>query len=124
MLVLDTNTILRYILLDDVEAAKLTEVRMAREEILLPIEVVAEIVFVLLKVYFFDRKKIVQCVSTMMKHKNVRIPHKGVVKTALNYFGETKLDFIDCLMVGYAVIEGHQIFSFDKKLNKILSSLP
>ena len=89
---------------------------------MLPIEVLAEIVYVLLKVYSFDRATIIFSVSTMMKHKNVRIPHKRVVKMGLRYFGETKLDFVDCLMIGYAVVEGHQIFTFDNKLKKILSS--
>ena len=123
MLILDTNTVLRCILQDDKEAALAANEQMAREEFLLPIEVLAEIVYVLLKVYSFDRATIIHSILTMMKHKNVRIPHKRVVKMGLHYFGETKLDFVDCLMVGYAVVEGHQVFSFDKKLNKILSSL-
>ena len=104
------------------EAAIVANEQMAREEFLLPIEVIAEIVYVLLKVYSFDRATIIHSVSTMMKHKNARIPHKKVVKMGLRYFGETKLDFVDCLMIGYAIIEGHQIFTFDNKLKKILSS--
>ena len=120
MLILDTNTVLRCILQDDKEAALAVNERLALEECLLPIEVIAEIVYVLLKVYSFDRATIILSVSTMMKHKNVRVPHKRVVKMGLHYFGETKLDFVDCPMVGYAIIEGHQIFTFDNKLRKIL----
>ena len=39
-------------------------------------------------------------------------------KTALRYFGETRFDFVDCLMIGYATIEGRQVFTLDKKLKK------
>ena len=123
MTILDTNTILRCILQDDKETAALVNKRMADDECLIPPEVVAEIVFVLLKVYRLDREKIVQSVSALLSHKNVRVPHKGVVETALRYFGDTTLDFVDCLMIGYAIVEGHRVFTFDKKLNKILAAL-
>ena len=122
MTVLDTNTILRCILQDDEEAADLVEERMSRDECLIPPEVIAEIMYVLLKTYRLDREEIVQSVSAVLSHKNVRVPHKGVVETALRYFGDTKLDFVDCLMIGYAIVEGHHVFTFDKKLNKILAA--
>jgi len=121
MIILDTNTILRCILQDDVEAADLVEEWMERGECLIPVEVVAEIVFVLLKVYRFDHIEIVDSVSTILEHENVRVPHKEVVETALHYFGKTKFDFVDCLMIGYAFAEGHHIVTFDKALNKILA---
>ena len=121
MIVLDTNTILRCILQDNEEAAVLVDDCMSRNECLIPPEVVAEIVFVLLKVYHLERKQIENSVLTTLKHQNVRVPYRAVVEMALRYFGETKLDFVDCLMVGYALVEGHRVFTFDKKLNKILT---
>jgi len=123
MTILDKNTILRYILKDDEETAAIVDELISRDECLVVPEVVAEIVFDLLKVYRLDREKIVQSISAILSHKNVRVPHKGVVETALRYFGDTKLDFVDCLMIGYAIVEGHRVFTFDKKLNKILAAL-
>lgn len=32
------------------------------------------------------------------------------------------LDFVDCLLIGYNKINGIEIFSFDKKLNKTLNN--
>ena len=32
----------------------------------------------------------------------------------------TSLDFVDCLLVGYANVRGNQVFSFDDPLNKKL----
>ena len=122
MTILDANAILRCILQDNEEAATLVDDQMSRNECLIPLEVVAEIVFVLLKVYSLNRHEIERSVSVIIKHKNVRVPHKRVAEMALRYFGETKLDFVDCLMIGYAFAEGHQIFTFDKKLKKLLSS--
>ena len=122
MVVLDTNTILRCILQDDLEKAALVDNWMSREECMITPEVVAEIVFVMLKVYRLNREEIENSVSTILRHKNVHIPYQEVVETALRYFGETKLDFVDCLMVGYATIEGHRILTFDKELKKYLPS--
>jgi predicted nucleic-acid-binding protein len=120
MVVLDTNTILRCILQDDREAALLVNEQMAREKCLILPEVIAEVVYDLLKTYRLDRKAIVQSISVMLGHKNAQVPHKTVIETALRRFDETKLDFVDCLMVGYAVIKGHRIFTFDKELKKYL----
>ncbi|MCL2623807.1 MAG: PIN domain-containing protein [Planctomycetaceae bacterium] len=99
MVVLDTNTVLRCILQDNKEMAVLVDAQMSRDECWIPQEVVAEIVFVLLKVYRLYHRNIERSVSTILRHKNVRVPYKAVVETALRYFGETKLDFVDCLMV-------------------------
>ncbi|MCL2711156.1 MAG: PIN domain-containing protein [Planctomycetaceae bacterium] len=121
MTILDTNTVLRCILQDNEEAAVLVDERMSRDVCVIPPEVVAEIVYVLLKIYRLDRSDIVRSVSTILRHQNVRVPHRKVVEAALHYFGKTKFDFVDCLMIGYAVIEGHQIFTFDNELKKYLS---
>ena len=120
MIVLDTNTILRCILRDNKEMGALIDDQMAQEECLIFPEVIAEIIYVLLKVYRLDRGKIEILVSAILRHKNVRFPHRAVVKTALRYFGSTKLDFVDCLLIGYAIAEGRRIFTFDKKLKKYL----
>ena len=121
MIVLDTNTILRSILQDNKEAALLVEDCVSQNECMVPPEVVAEIVFVLLKMYHIDRKAIVNSVLKILGHKNVRVPYKAVVETALHHFGETNFDFVDCLMIGYARVEGHQVLTFDKKLKNMLS---
>ena len=97
--------------------------QMAREECLLFPEVIAEIIFVLLKVYRLDRKEIEDSVSTILCHENVCYLHADVVETTLRYFGSTNLDFVDCLLIGYATVEGHRIFTFDKKLNKYLHAI-
>ena len=120
MVVLDTNTVLRCILQDNKEMASLVDEQMSQNECLIFPEVVAEIVFVLLRVYRLDRQGIEKSISTILRHKNVRVSNKSVVETALQYFGKTKLDFVDCLMVGYATVEGHKILTFDKELKKYL----
>jgi len=121
MVVLDANAVLYFLLQDD--ANKAADVRdvMEQETCLIPIEVLAEIVYVLAKTYKIDRALIQEKLLGVLWNENVETPSQSVVETALRYFGETKLDFVDCLMVGYATVEGHRIFTFDKELKNYLT---
>jgi predicted nucleic-acid-binding protein len=118
--IFDTNVILRYILQDNKEMADKVESWIQRATYLIPIEVIAEVVYVLNKVYRVDRRKIERELTITINEKNAVIPHRKVVLEALQVYAQTKLDFVDCLLIGYAKMEGHQIISFDKKLNKQL----
>ena len=121
MVVLDANAVLYFLLQDD--ANKAADVRdvMEQETCLIPIEVLAEIVYVLAKTYKIERALIQEKLLGVLWNENVETPSQAVVETALRYFGGTKLDFVDCLMVGYATVEGHRIFTFDKELKKYLT---
>ena len=121
MIVLDTNAVLYFLLQNDEEKAVCVRDTMEQETCLIPVEVFAEAVYVLDKAYCIDRTQIQRKLLGFLQNENVETTRRGVVEKALRYFGETKLDFVDCLMVGYALVEGHRIFTFDKKLNKILT---
>ena len=122
MTVLDTNAILRFLLRDDMEKAVCVHDTMEQEMCLIPVEVVAEAVYVLAKTYGVERALVRQKLLNFMWNENVEIPHRAVVETALHHFGETTFDFVDCLMIGYAHVEGHRVLTFDKKLKNMLSS--
>ena len=118
MVVLDTNAVLRFLLYDDAEKADYVKETMSRETCMIPVEALAEAVYVMSKTYKIERSVIQKTLLGFMRNENVETPSQSVVETALRYFGETKLDFVDCLMVGYAIIEGHRIVTFDKELKK------
>ncbi|MDR1962374.1 MAG: PIN domain-containing protein [Planctomycetaceae bacterium] len=122
MIVFDTNAVLRYILQDMVDIADYVESQMQREKYMIPVEVLAEIVYVLEKVYKIDRQRIAHELVLTVNEPNALIPHKQVVEKALQVYDQTKLDFVDCLLIGYAKIEGHRIISYDKKLNNYLTA--
>ena len=120
MVVLDANAVLYFLLQDDANKAAYVRDAMEQETCLIPIEVLAEVVYVLVKTYKIERTLIQEKLLGVLWNENVETPSQAVVETALRYFGETKLDFVDCLMVGYAAVEGHRIFTFDKELKKYL----
>ena len=92
------------------------------ETCLIPVEVFAETVYVLTKFYKIERTLVRQKLLGIIWNENVEVPNQAVVETALHYFGETKFDFVDCLMLGYTIVEGHRVLTFDEKLKKFLLS--
>ena len=123
MLLLDTNAILRYILQDNQEMADRVELQLSNNICYVPVEVVAEIVYVLLKVYHIDRKTITQTIMAISETDNIMIAQNNVVRYAIGVFASSMLDFVDCLLIGYAKEKQYSVFTFDKKLQKYLNEI-
>lgn len=121
MHILDTNVLLRFLLGDNGEMAQKARELIQTKKILVPIEVVAEIVFVLSKVYGIDRKKIQSMVLQLMNTRNIYTPDNDLIICAIKYYAEGNLDFVDCLMIGYKKTGRYEVFTFDKALSKFLS---
>lgn len=124
MIVLDTNAVLRFLLQDDSEMADVVENQMLKNEYLIPMEVVSEAVYVLDKVYKTGRDAIQRLFHVILCDRNSSIPNGKVVEKAIQVYGETKFDFVDCLMIGYADVEGYEVLTFDRKLNNYLRKQP
>ena len=71
MVVLDANVILRYLLNDNEAMAKEAENVIKTEVTMVPIEVIAEVVYVLKGVYSVDRVKIRDALNSHFYVKNV-----------------------------------------------------
>lgn len=121
MVLFDTNAILRYLLQDNREMADSVESRLAAEACYLPVEVVAEVVYVLSGVYRVERKMIARTLSALAALEHMHLAHDGVVHHALGAYAASTLDFVDCLLAGYAKVEDYEVVTFDKKLLKLLT---
>ena len=120
MVLFDTNAILRYILQDNKEMADSVELQLSKEVAYILVEVIAEVVYVLSKVYSVERKVIAQIIMDITQTNKISVINKTVVHYALGIFASSSLDFVDCLLVAYAKEEQYSIFTFDKKLQKYL----
>lgn len=119
MVVFDTNAVLRYILQDNDEMANAVDEQIQYKSCFIPIEVVAEMTFVLSKVYKIPRQDIQAALSGLLALSGVSTTNCSVVLRGLEAYVSTSLDFVDCLMAGYQD-EGYEIFTFDKALKKYL----
>ena len=121
MVIFDTNAILRYILRDNLVMVTEVKKQLLNEDCFIPVEVVAEIVYVLSKVYSVERDVIAKTVTNIANVSNITVAKENVVLHALQIYASTTLDFVDCLLIGYAKKDGYTIFTFDKKLMKFLN---
>lgn len=121
MVILDTNILLRYMLDDIPVLADEAEQIIENNDILIPVEVVAEIVYVLVGVYKTTRSQAAEMISGLLDNQNTHTSDDGLIRYALNCFSENNLDFVDCLMIGYHRINGFDVRTFDKKLMKALT---
>jgi predicted nucleic-acid-binding protein len=85
-----------------------------------PIEVLCEVVYVLSSYYGIDRKNVSFNLSKFFELTNCTLPHQEAVIKGIEYFGNHNLDFVDCILAGYASIEKDEIFTFDDKLEKLI----
>ena len=120
MKIVDANIILRYLLEDHAEYFEKAISIVEKNRILLINEVVAEVVYVLEKVYQIDRQTIKEGLFTFFENENIHIEKDNVLKEALILFAQKKLDFVDCLLFGYSKVGERKILTFDKKLLKYL----
>ena len=121
MLLIDANAILRYILCDNAEMAENVEELLDNTIVTIRNEVLAEVVYVLEKVYKLPKDKIHSALVQLLDMENVSIDDKAVVLLALETFMQTKLDFVDTLLYAYHNLKGADIFTFDKGLTSKLN---
>ncbi|MEX2460318.1 MAG: PIN domain-containing protein [Paenibacillaceae bacterium] len=123
MNIVDANIILRYLLQDAVQFLDQAKDKIDNQSIFIPNEVIAEVVYVLEKVYKVERTQISDTLQNLLNYSNIRTNDKNILVEALHVFSKLKIDFVDALLFSYAKIGGHTVFTFDKKLVQLLEGL-
>ncbi len=123
MVMFDTNYVLRLILDDNKEMADTAENAIRNDKVYVRDEVIAEAVHVLAKVYGQERQVIAKAVSAFINLKNITLDSKAVTVKGLQYYAETKLDYVDCLLAAFHSEKGNTVLTFDKKLNNLMKRI-
>lgn len=118
MRLIDANVILRFVLNDNAEMAQRAAEVIASGAYTKP-EVIAEVVYVLKNVYSTPKDEIKSIIHGLSDI--IQIENTSCVVYAIDIFASTSLDFVDCLLVAYHLLNGELVFTFDKKLNKHLN---
>jgi tRNA-dihydrouridine synthase len=84
---------------------------------------IAEVVYVLEKVYKVERVHIFDSLRNLLSYSNISVHDKNILIEALKVYSEIKIDFVDSLLFAYSKIGRHTVFTFDKKLNQMLDEL-
>ena len=123
MLLIDANAILRYTLNDNHDMAVNVCELLAKSKVYVRYEVLAEVVYVLNKVYSLPRNEIVNGINVFFSHTNVETESKDVLSLALQTYFEMNINFVDCVLYGFRAVYGYGVFTFDKKLNAFMNKL-
>jgi predicted nucleic-acid-binding protein len=119
MEITDANVILRYLLKDDADFFSKSRVIIENKKIFFPLEVCAEVVYVLEKVYKVPRKNIQEALTIFINNPNITTVDNSLLKESLEVFETENIDFIDAVLVAYNHVLKAKIHSFDKKLMKL-----
>ena len=114
---IDANVILRYLLADHPQMSEQSKQIIERGAFTIP-EVLAEVVYVLKRVYGISRIEIANTLIDFLEE--IHMKDKEVMSFSLQLFAETSLDFVDCILIVRHRKLGDNVISFDKKLNKML----
>ncbi|MGJ3204772.1 PIN domain-containing protein [Geobacillus thermoleovorans] len=120
MKIIDANIILRYLLNDHDELSGKAATIIEDNKVLLLREVIVEVVYILEKVYNVKNDEISDILLELLKYDNIEVDDIEVVEEALALFGKRRLDFVDTLLYAYNKVKGYQVYTFDKKLDKML----
>ncbi len=124
MIALDTNALVRLLIEDDAEQAKIVQFVVSEEEkkgrkILILNEVLIETVWVLESVYQCERKEIAEFLERLVTISAYHFPDVSLIRKAISRYKE-KGDFADLIIVGQAEkYQAEILFSFDKKFQKM-----
>ena len=120
---IDANIVLRYLMNDHLELSPKAKEIIDKNIVEVPIEVLCEVVFVLKGIYGIDRSDISAKLKYFFDQTQCILPHRDAVLRGLEYYGQKSLDFVDCVLAGYADVEKDEIFTFDDKLQKLIQTI-
>lgn len=121
--ILDTNMILRFLMRDNIEMADKSLEIIKNDNVFVTPEVVAEVVFVMQKVYKATREDIYDMITSFMNISTVNVSEYSVLSKGLELFRDNNLDFVDCILCAYNLCHGYEVCTFDVKLQKLIDRL-
>jgi len=117
---IDANVVLRYLMNDHAANSLKAKEIIEKNIVEIPIEVLCEVVYVLTGYYKINRQNVSFELIRFFESTNCNLAHREAVLKGLDYFGKHGLDFVDCILAGYADIDKDEIFTFDDKLEKLI----
>lgn len=111
---IDETVILRYLLDDDKKQSPEAARVIATGEAYTYPEIFARVAVTLRDVYRVPRSQIGFTLVRLMD--DISVPDEDIVRYASRLFGESMLDYVDCLLVAHNALRDEEVFTFDKPL--------
>ena len=120
MINLDTNVLLRSIIMDDrkqsPQAQMLLEALTTESPGFISLVALAETVWALVRTYAFTREQVAELIAALLDTSELRLQAAEDVARALQLFRDAKVSFADCLIASAGISAGCEYTAtFDKK---------
>lgn len=119
MEIIDANIVLRYLLKDHKSFYPKSKQIIEKNDVHILTEVMAEIVYVLEKVYKVPRNNISEALSELISYPNITVSDEPVCYESLKLYRIENIDFVDSIIASYSRLNGDLVYTFDKKLRKL-----
>ncbi len=125
LIVLDTNFYISFFVRRDeaqfLEANELMEqLSDGKIEVFLPSLIVGEIVYILTKLYDFEKLIVCQSIQSLINLPNLNSENKEVLLLAIENYSFKNLDFVDCYLLALDDLKKYKLHTFDKKFKNEL----
>ena len=122
MVFIDTNIIVRYLMKDDENLYKISKnIIETTDNLFVPNEIIAEVIYVLTKIYNINREKTSSTVLDLINRNYFTLNSKEIIINALEVFSSKNLDIVDCILCTTSKLTENTVETFDKNLKKCLS---
>lgn len=96
----------------------MAEVKGGDKTVYIPDSVLAECVYVLLKVYKIPKLEACETLSLLLNYAGISQDNKQILLSALALFAQHKVDIVDAIVYATSKQQQWELFSFDKDMNK------
>lgn len=123
-LIIDTNILLRFFIKDvphqAEEARKVfKQAEKGEVKLIIPQIVIFEIVFQLIKLYKFEKEKVIEAIKVILNTDYFDVQDNEIFQESLKKFNLANISFVDCFIASYSEKQKGEVFTFDKKLTKL-----
>ena len=70
-----------------------------------------------------NRNEIADILIEFIDFDNIFIDNSDIIKSAIEKYKEIKIDFVDAVLYGYSKCRNAKIYTFDKKLEKLINKI-
>jgi predicted nucleic-acid-binding protein len=122
---LDTNVLVRLLVGDDADQARLAGEAVARAirdstPLFVPLTVLLELEWVLRVSYGYSKAQLTTTLSALLEARELELQDEGAVERALHYWREGSADFAECLHLGCAAAaERLPLWTFDRQAGRL-----
>jgi len=122
-ILLDTNVIIRFLTRDHEEyyhksVEIFRNIESGKIEALLMDFILAEVIYVLKRIYKYSKSDIATVLKKLLLYKNLYTENKLITFEALEIYEDKNIDFADAMLCAKQKLEGFEIISFDKDIER------